>query len=111
MGCFGRSFRRQRAARHGAAAHALPPEALEARTLFATFVVTSPSDEGPGTLREAIMLANNGWGRDLIGFNLPAGEMIRLQSELPQITDPVAVDGTTQPGYAGTPLVRVDGSQ
>jgi len=28
---------------------------------------------------------------------------------LPAITDPVVIDGTTQPGYAGTPLIHIEG--
>jgi parallel beta-helix repeat protein len=31
-------------------------------------------------------------------------------SALPQITDPVIIDGPTQPGYAGVPLIEIDGS-
>ena len=29
---------------------------------------------------------------------------------LPEITDQVVIDATTQPGYAGTPLIEIDGS-
>jgi titin len=32
------------------------------------------------------------------------------QAPLPAITVPVTIDGTTQPGYAGTPLIQLDGS-
>src|SRR5207245_1858083 len=35
---------------------------------------------------------------------------IRVVSELPGVYDAALVDGTTQPGYAGKPLVRVDGA-
>ena len=35
---------------------------------------------------------------------------INLQSGLPLITTRVDIDGTTQPGYAGTPLIRIDGA-
>ena len=53
------------------------------------FIVTSNADTGPGTLREAIKLANmNGSSvADNIIFNIPniteAGRTINLQSELP----------------------------
>ena len=30
---------------------------------------------------------------------------------LPVITDSVIIDGTTQPGYAGTPLIQIVGTQ
>src|SRR6185436_6805034 len=33
-----------------------------------------------------------------------------LQIALPEITDPVVIDATTQPGYAGTPLVELNGA-
>ena len=29
---------------------------------------------------------------------------------LPEITDPIVIDATTQPGFSGTPLVEIDGS-
>ena len=29
--------------------------------------------------------------------------------DLPDITQPVVIDGTTQPGYAGTPLIEING--
>jgi hypothetical protein len=36
---------------------------------------------------------------------------IRPLSQLPTIRDAVTIDGTTEPGYAGTPIVELDGSQ
>ena len=35
---------------------------------------------------------------------------IVLLAALPAITDPVVIDGTTQPGYAGTPLIELNGA-
>ena len=35
---------------------------------------------------------------------------IQLTSALPTITVPVTIDGTSQPGYAGTPIVQIDGT-
>ena len=29
---------------------------------------------------------------------------------LPLITDPVIIDGTSQPGYSGTPLIQISGT-
>ncbi len=80
-----------------------------------THVVTSTSDSGPGTLRDAIQSANAGGGPDLISFNLslgPAGvAVIQPLSALPALTDAdTIVDARTQPGYAGAPLVVLDGS-
>ena len=79
------------------------------------FIVTTTADSGPGSLRQAIMDANatpNGpGGPDLIafGFRLPGTYTIQLQSTLPAITQPVTIDGTTQNGYAGSPVVQVSG--
>ncbi len=36
--------------------------------------------------------------------------VISLQSALPIITTPVTLEGTSQLGYAGTPLIRIDGT-
>jgi uncharacterized repeat protein (TIGR01451 family) len=67
-------------------------------------------------LRAAIMEANahpNTPGfPDEIHFNLPASgvQTITPASPLPVITDPVVIDGTTQPGFAGYPLVMLNGN-
>ena len=78
--------------------------------------VTNTLDSGPGSLRQAILDANatpNVSGPDLIRFDIPGAgtHTIQLQSALPQIGDPVIIDGTTQFGYAGAPVVELDGSQ
>ncbi len=67
---------------------------------------------GACTLRAAIEEANALAGSDEIHFDLP-GPPYRIQPSstyLPIVTDPVVIDGTTQPGYAGTPVVEIDGS-
>ena len=78
-----------------------------------TFTVTSTSDgTGAGTLRTAITSANANPGLDTIAFNI-AGSGVRtitLTSSLPAITDPVIIDGSTQPLYTGTPLIRLAAS-
>jgi parallel beta-helix repeat protein len=61
--------------------------------------VTSINDDGEGSLRQAILAANAEEGLDTITFNLPGpGYTINLTSQLPDITDPVIIDGTSQPG-------------
>lgn len=63
--------------------------------------VTSNANAGPGTLREALeQAASNGTGEvDRILFNLPLeSRTIRLNSELPDVTSNVIIDGTSQPG-------------
>ncbi len=75
-----------------------------------TFTVTNTNDSGPGSLRQAILDANSSPGKDKIAFDLPGPAFIFLHTELPAVTDPVDIDGTTEPGYNGTPLVLLFGS-
>jgi titin len=87
-------------------------EPLEDRLAPATFTVANNNDAGPGSLRAAILQANARPGPDTITFNIPgAGEalLINLSSPLPAVTDRVAIDGTTQPDFAGEPLVLLNG--
>jgi RHS repeat-associated protein/CSLREA domain-containing protein len=70
-------------------------------------------DDGAGncTLRAALEEANATPGRDVISFDL-AGDgpyIIQPMSPLPIISDPIIVDGSTQPNYSGAPLVAIDG--
>jgi fibronectin-binding autotransporter adhesin len=67
------------------------------------------------SLREAITLANASSGADLIKFNTsfangPGLLTIQLVSALPAITGTVIIDGTSQPGYQGTPLINIHGN-
>lgn len=75
------------------------------------FVVTTVNNHGAGSLREAIINANATLGTDTIVFNIPGTgvKTINLLNTLPEITERVVIDATTQPGYAGTPLIEVDG--
>ncbi len=101
-----------------------------------TIVVTTTEDkvaaDGRVSLREAILAANGnppnadvpsgrGNAPDVIGFDLPETEksggvfVIRLSAELgalPPLTDGgTTLDGTTQKGFAGAPIIVLDGSQ
>ena len=77
------------------------------------FVVTNVNDYGSGSLRQAITDANALAGADTIVFNIPGTGVrtISPTSALPTITDPVTLDATMQPGFAGAPLVELDGAQ
>ena len=77
-----------------------------------TFVVTNVNDTGPGSLRQAMLDANANPGADSINFNI-TGPSRRIQPELglPDITDPVVIDGSTQPGFSGTPIVELNGGK
>ncbi len=79
--------------------------------VLATFTVTNTNDSGAGSLRQAIINANANAGADVITFNINGGgsERIRPTSSLPTITDTVTIDGRSQPGFAGTPLIDLRG--
>src|SRR5262245_39758335 len=85
---------------------AAPPGARSA-----TFVVTSQAEaDVAGTLRHAIEQAELTTAPDTITFSIGSGaQTITLGSDLPAITNPLTIDGTSQPGYAGTPLITLDG--
>jgi hypothetical protein len=65
-----------------------------------TWIVTNTNDAGAGSLRQAILNANARIGLDTIAFNIPGTNLRTIQplSEFPAITDPVLIDGYTQPG-------------
>jgi hypothetical protein len=66
----------------------------------ATFTVTSTADSGAGTLRQAIMDANNDGAHDTIAFNIAGGgpHTIAIATPLPAITSQATIDGYTQTG-------------
>lgn len=76
------------------------------------FIVTNNGDSGAGCLRQAILDANATPGKDSITFNIAGSAPFTISpgSALPPITDPVVIDGTTQPGYAGAPIVGLVGT-
>jgi uncharacterized repeat protein (TIGR01451 family) len=80
-----------------------------------TFTVSNTNNAGTGSLRQAILDANASTGTfDTIAFNIPGSGPFRIApvptAPLPTITDRVTIDATTQPGYAGTPLIELDGT-
>jgi hypothetical protein len=91
------------------AALAPPPHAPDILT------VTNTNDSGPGSLRQAILDADSSGDQDnpeRIVFAIPGGgvQTIKPLSRLPDITTPVILDGTTEPGYVGRPIIELDGS-
>ena len=78
-----------------------------------TFTVTNTNDSGAGSLRQALLDANGGGvGPHTVAFNITGSGVhtIALSSSLPvaSVTSGgLTIDGTTQPGYAGSPLIAV----
>jgi uncharacterized repeat protein (TIGR01451 family) len=82
----------------------------------------NPGADGVIGLREAITAANSTPGLDTIHFDIPVDSdpgcdetagtcTIRPDgAELPWVSSPVTIDGTTQPTFAGTPVIEIDGS-
>ncbi|MFB6230535.1 MAG: T9SS type A sorting domain-containing protein [Salinibacter sp.] len=90
-----------------------------------TYTVTNAGGSGAGSLRAAIRSANDDSGTppDTIAFDISGSaspsspHVIRPDSALPVVTDPVVIDGTSEPGYnsgAGAggpkPVVEIDGT-
>jgi hypothetical protein len=77
-----------------------------------TYTVISAADTGIGTLRRAIDSSNADPDPSLIAFAVGEGGAvtITLKSSLPDVKYPVIIDGTTQPGYAGAPIVELSGT-
>ncbi|MFO0879777.1 MAG: right-handed parallel beta-helix repeat-containing protein [Gemmataceae bacterium] len=75
-------------------------ECLEDRLALAVYTVINVLDEGPGSLRQAILNANDNPGADEISFNIPGGgvKTIRPLTALPAITDSLLINGYSQPG-------------
>ena len=87
----------------------------------ATFTVTNTNDSGAGSLRQAILDADATPGLDTIAFNIPGAGVhtISPATSLPEIDDPVIIDGYSQPGaspntdptgFNGTLLIEISGA-
>src|SRR5438094_3273386 len=81
----------------------------------ATFTVNTADDHNDGvcnatdcTLREAINAANAG---DTISFNIPGSGIHTINATSGfSITNAVTIDGTTQSGFAGAPVIELNGA-
>ena len=67
---------------------------------------------GTCTLRDALTLAAAAPGPNMIGFKIGAGgpATIALTSALPTVPASTTIDGTTQTGWVGPPLITLEGS-
>jgi parallel beta-helix repeat protein len=84
-----------------------------------TNIVTTTADVGPGSLRAAIYYVTDHPGT-MVKFNVPVSDSgysngvfnIHLTGHLPPLVEnSMVIDGSTQPGFNGKPLIIVDGSQ
>ena len=92
-------------------ASAFAVESLEGRTFLSTYTVSNTNDTGAGSLRQAITDANNHAGADVVHFAIGSGaKTISPKTQLPGLQDNTTLDATSQPGYAGKPLITLNGS-
>ncbi|RLS75286.1 MAG: DUF2341 domain-containing protein, partial [Planctomycetota bacterium] len=68
--------------------------------------------DGKISLREAIVAANSTVGLDTITFSIAGSgpHSISLASALPEITQAIVIDGWSEPDFADTPVIQLDGS-
>jgi titin len=87
-------------------------ETLEDRRLLSVYAVINTNDSGVGSLRQAILDANAHTSEaNTIIFDIrgQGAQFIEPRAALPAITNPVTIDATFQPGYAGSPLIVLNG--
>ncbi|HEV3312083.1 MAG TPA: hypothetical protein VG815_16355 [Chloroflexota bacterium] len=78
-----------------------------------SFKVTTTADAGTGSLRAAILASNAAApGPNKITFHITGSgtQTISPLTPLAAITVPVTIDGSTEPGFKGIPLIRLDGA-
>jgi hypothetical protein len=92
--------RRQSSYRHSAAGIRPHLELLEDRTLPTTFLVTTTADSGPGSLRQAILDANQQSVPAVIDFDIPLSEAGATGAFTIQPTSPL-------PNIVGQPAQRI----
>ena len=74
-----------------------------------TYTVSNTTDAGAGSFRQAVIDANTNPGTDVIVFAVGAGAQTITLLSLVQVTTSINIDGTTQPGFSGTPLINIGG--
>jgi CSLREA domain-containing protein len=91
-------------------------------TVGTVYTVNSTADTDDGactatgtgngcTLREAINAANVNGSKDTVFFNIGSGaQTITPTSSLPNLSTPVYIDGSSQPGFAGQPIIEISGA-
>ncbi|SIO06103.1 hypothetical protein SAMN05444166_2250 [Singulisphaera sp. GP187] len=81
-------------------------------TVLSNDIVTTDADSGPGSLRFVIDDVNADQIPTTITFNIPGAGPHRISplTPLPLIAYPVFIDGSSQPGFQGEPLIEINGS-
>src|SRR5271157_4317924 len=111
--------------RRGRSRHPLVFDRLEDRTVLSVYVVTNTSDSGPGSLRQAIVEANeNDSVPETISFNIATTDpgyangvfTIQPLSQLPVLIQNITIDGTTQSAFTGNtnpygPVIVLNGAK
>lgn len=81
--------------------------------VLSPFVVVNTDSAGPGSLRSAIGTSNATPGHQTVSFDIPGSPPFVINwtgSDALAVTDPVTIDGTTQPGYSGSPVIELNGN-
>ena len=88
-----------------------PDPAFALTSPSATFTVTNTNDNGVGSLRQAMLDAEASAGADAILFSIPGPgpHTIAPTSALPVLSDPVTIDGSSEPDFDGRPIVEIAG--
>lgn len=83
-------------------------DSVVSNVLAPTLTVTNTNDSGAGSLRQAILDANANPDEDRIAFAIPGAGVptIAPATPLPEITQPVLIDGWSQPEF----MVEINGS-
>ncbi len=87
-------------------------ESLEDRCTPSTFLVVNTLDSGAGSFRAALTQVNADTqpGIDTIDFAIGSGPQTIAPLTPLGIGHPAVIDGTSQPGFAGTPLITISGA-
>jgi len=73
-----------------------------------TLVVTNTNETGPGSLQWAVLFANSSALPSVVEFDISGSPPYVIPWQGARLEYPVTIDATTQPGYAGTPLIHLE---
>ncbi len=81
---------------------------LKPSAFTTTVTVTTTNESGPGSLREALLMANASMTPVEIDFAV-SGVITEQTSLLPSISKPVFINGASAPGFLGSPRIGLNG--